>query len=293
MYLRVQVEMDPSWRGRLIGFFQYLTQAVVKVDRCAMVASLLASDQRKHDAFGNELLRDVSEVFGRQMEEDASPVSKGDVAQVLRRRFFTPESISDPGVFRPHVAAAVGSIAALDERTAKERGAAEQRYLDSYPFHPELTEVFYTRWTQLDGFQRTRGILRTFAIALRDAERWDTSPLIGPNVFLNEPGRSDLAEAASELACVCQRRYRRRYAPAVASNPRRRAGQGAYDSVRRRPPPPPGVGTGGGSRVSELSAGRAESVDAGADGTAGGGEARPDRARDGVAALDRGILVSG
>ena len=51
MYLRVQVEMDSSWRGRLIGFFQYLTQAVVKVDRCAMVASLLASDQRKHDAF--------------------------------------------------------------------------------------------------------------------------------------------------------------------------------------------------------------------------------------------------
>ena len=200
MYLRVQVEMDSSWRGRLISFFQYLTQAVVKVDRCAMVASLLASDPRKHDAFGNELLRDVSEVFGRQMEEDASPVSKEDVAQVLRRRFFTPESISDQGSFRPHVAATVGSIAALDEQTAKERAAAEQRYLDSYPFHPELTEVFYTRWTQLDGFQRTRGILRTFAIALRDAERWDTSPLIGPNVFLNEPDKNDLAEAASELA---------------------------------------------------------------------------------------------
>ena len=39
-----------------------------------------------------------------------------------------------------------------------------------------------------------------FAIALRDAELWDTSPLIGPNVFLNEPGKNDLAEAASELA---------------------------------------------------------------------------------------------
>ena len=207
MYLRVQIEMDPTWRGRLISFFQYLTQAVVKVDRCAMVASLLASDQRRHDALGNELLRDVSEVFGRQMEEDASPVSKEDVAQVLRRRFFTPESIRDQDLFRPHVAATVGSIAALDEQTAKERAAAEQRYLDSYPFHPELTEIFYTRWTQLDGFQRTRGILRTFAIALRDAERWDTSPLIGPNVFLNELGKNDLAEAASELGLVRQRRY--------------------------------------------------------------------------------------
>ena len=200
MYIRAQVEAASDSRGRLISFFQYLTQAVVKVDRCAMVASLLASDPRKHDAFGNELLRDVSEVFGRQMEEDASPVSKEDVAEVLRRRFFKPESISDPGAFRPHVTSVVSSIAALDEQTQKERGSAEERYLSSYPFHPDLSDVFYTRWTQLDGFQRTRGILRTFAIALRDAEKWDTSPLVGPNVFLNEPEKNDLAEAASELA---------------------------------------------------------------------------------------------
>ena len=52
MYIRSKVETDPTWRGRLVSFFQYLTQAVVKVDRCAMVASLLASDPRKYDDFG-------------------------------------------------------------------------------------------------------------------------------------------------------------------------------------------------------------------------------------------------
>ena len=200
MYLRVLAEASQESRGRLVSFFQYLTQAVVKVDRCAMVASLLASDPRKHDDLGQELLRDVSEVFGRQMEEDASPVSKEDVAEVLRRRFFTPESIRDPGAFRPHVTSAVGSIAALDEQTGKERAIAEERYLNSYPFHPDLTGIFYTRWTQLDGFQRTRGILRTFAIALRDAAGWDTSPLVGPGVFLRAPGKDGLAEAAGDLA---------------------------------------------------------------------------------------------
>ena len=200
MYMRAQVDVDHSSRGRLLAFFQYLTQAVVKVDRCAMVASLLASDPRKHDDLGAELLRDVSEVFGRQMEEEASPVSKEDVAEVLRRRFFEPDSIRDTGAFRPHVTSAVGSIARLDQQTSKERPVVEERYLNSYPFHPDLTEVFYTRWTQLEGFQRTRGILRTFAIALRDAEKWDTSPLIGPSVFLNKPGGSGLAEAARELA---------------------------------------------------------------------------------------------
>ena len=200
MYLRGQVEVKPASRGGLVNFFQYLTQAVVKVDRCAMVASLLASDPNKHDDFGNQIYREVSEVFGRQMEEDVNPVSKDDVSEVLRRRFFKPDSIRDPGAFRPHVTSIVSNIASLDEHTQKGRPSAEERFLGSYPFHPDLTDVFYTRWTQLDGFQRTRGILRTFAMALRDAEKWDTSPLIGPNVFLNGPGENGLSEAASELA---------------------------------------------------------------------------------------------
>ena len=200
MYLRGQVEISPGTRGGLVNFFQYLTQAVVKVDQCSMVASLLASDPRKHDDLGNQIYREVSDVFGRQTEEDVSPVSKDDVAEVLRRRFFKADSIRDPSVFRPHVTSIVANIALLDEQTQKGRPSAEDRFLGSYPLHPDLTETFYTRWTQLDGFQRTRGILRTFAMALRDAEKWDTSPLIGSNVFLNEPGRIDLSESANELA---------------------------------------------------------------------------------------------
>ncbi|MDE0182657.1 MAG: DUF499 domain-containing protein [Caldilineaceae bacterium] len=202
MYLRAQVETDQAARGRMVAFFQYLTQAVVKVDCSAMVASLLASDPGRHDELGNEILRQVSDVFGRQTEESASPVSREDVSEVLRRRFFKPESIREQDVFRPHVNSVVASVAALDEQTGKARQAAEEQYLRSYPFHPDLTEIFYSRWTQLEGFQRTRGILRTFAIALRDAEKWDTSPLVGPNVFLSRPGDGELAEAASALALI-------------------------------------------------------------------------------------------
>ena len=200
MYLRDMVESDSNWRGRLLSFFQHLTNSVVKVDCCAMVASLRASDPNKHENLGRELFADVSDIFGRQMDEDASPVSKEDVAEVLRRRFFTLESMQDQDTFRPQVTAVLRGIAKLDEETKKGQKAEEKRYLDSYPFHPALTETLYTRWTQVERFQRTRGILRTFAVALRDAEKWDTSPLIGPNVFLAEPGKSELTEAASELA---------------------------------------------------------------------------------------------
>ena len=99
----------------------------------------------------------------------------------------------------------MANIAALEETVRKDRTNAEARFLRSYPFHPDLTDLFYTRWTQLDGFQRTRGILRTFAIALRDAESGTTSALIGPNVFLPAPGEAGIAEAARELTGIATR----------------------------------------------------------------------------------------
>ncbi|KAF0112375.1 MAG: hypothetical protein FD149_2445 [Rhodospirillaceae bacterium] len=205
MYAREKVSMGAVWRGRLIDFFQYLCQAVTKVDRCAMVASLLASDPDKNDSFGKELIGQIFEIFNRQKEEGVQPVQKEDVAEVLRRRFFETASISDPNNFWPHVTIAVANIAAHDEQIAKDRKSAENRFLRSYPFHPNLTEIFYTRWTQLNGFQRTRGILRTFALALRDAEIWDQLPLIAANVFLAAPGQEGIAEAARELTGIATR----------------------------------------------------------------------------------------
>jgi predicted AAA+ superfamily ATPase len=72
-------------------------------------------------------------------------------------------------------------------------------FLRSYPFHPDPTDVFYTKWINLEGFQRTRGVLRTFALALHHAEKWDQSPLISANVFLSAPSQTAISEAAREL----------------------------------------------------------------------------------------------
>ena len=204
MYLRALADVDPSSPGRMVNFFQYLSQAIAKVDKCCMVASLLASDPRKYDDLGKEILQSVSEVFGRQNEEDASPVTKDDVAEVLRRRFFKPESTGKTDEYRQWTSAVVRNISGLDDNTNRSRQEAEARYLRSYPFHPELIEIFYVRWTQLPNFQQARGMLRTYALALRDAMSWDTSPIVGPNIFLGEPDRSGLSEAAGELATLAR-----------------------------------------------------------------------------------------
>lgn len=202
MYVREKVADDPASRGRMQNFFQYLTQAVTKVPRCALVVSLLASDPRKNDAMGKELSGDLAEIFRREQDHSIQPVGKDDVAEILRRQFFTPGSIRERERFRAPVVAALKGISGLDEGIRKDGGQAEERYLNHYPFHPDLTDVFYTKWTQLEGFQRTRGILRTFALALRDAVQWDAQPLISTNVLLAEPGSRELSAATRELATV-------------------------------------------------------------------------------------------
>ncbi len=202
MYAREKVSHDPEWRARLANFFQYLTQAAPKVDRCCLVASLLATDPRKSDKLGREIQAELYDIFQRQREEAVEPVVKEDVAELLRRRFFTPDSLKDRETFRQHVVAALKGISAVDEQTAKQGAEAEARFLRSFPFHPDLTEVLYSKWTQLARFQRTRGVLRTFALALREAEAWDTSPLVGPAVFLASPDREGLSEALREMVAV-------------------------------------------------------------------------------------------
>lgn len=202
MFARSAVDVDTGWTERLKNFFQALTQAATKIDRCAVVASLLATDPRMADDIGRQITAQMYDIFRREKEQGVEPVGKRDVAEVLRRRFFTPESIADRSKFRAPVIEALKGITDLDDETRKSQKEAEERFLYSYPFHPDLTEVFYAKWTQLQGFQRTRGVLRTFALALRDAESWDLSPLVGPNVFLNAPGVDGVSEGARELTQI-------------------------------------------------------------------------------------------
>lgn len=204
LYAKVRCHSEPGFLDILIGFFQYLTQAAAKVERCCMVASLLSSEPKDQaDPLGRKIVSDLYDIFQRQREEAVQPVEKDDVAEVLRRRLFDPKSVELRGTWPQHVIAALKGIAALDDQTAKQGAASEERYLKSFPYHPELTEVFYSKWSAgIERFQKTRGVLRTFALALREAEKWDESPLIGPAVFLNERKQTGLSEAARELVSI-------------------------------------------------------------------------------------------
>ena len=134
MYAREKVGNDTVRLNSLVNFFQYLTQAATKVDCCCIVASLLTSEPTSEDELGRKIKSHLYDIFQRQREEAVEPVVKEDVAEVLRRRFFTAESLKDREIFRQHVVAALKGIAAVDEQTAKQGAEAEERFLKSFPF---------------------------------------------------------------------------------------------------------------------------------------------------------------
>jgi hypothetical protein len=192
----------PMWIDRLKNFFQRLSQAVEHSQRSCLVVSLLATEPEKmNDAIGKAILDACNQGLNRQASVQ-SPVEKGDLAELLRRRMFK-QFPQNPADRHPPVTAFWDRMKGIDPAQAKLPNA-EEKLRDAYPFHPDLLARFFGKWTELPQFQRTRGVLQTFAAALRDAAKWDESPLIGPQVFLAEPGSADLSPTLQKLAEVAK-----------------------------------------------------------------------------------------
>lgn len=208
-YYRGLVNTNPRMLGTIKDFYQVLTQAVPKVDRAALVAALIASKVEAFDQTGVQCLTILEDIFGR-IAESVEPVAREDVTEILRRRLF--ETVPGEAERRPAVDAVMAAMQQLPLRDSQRDQDAYDRLIDSYPFHPDLIEVLYQKWTQMGRLQQTRGALRLLASALREAEKRDPSLLVGPAAFLPwaEEGDGDgqLSAALNELVKVCEERAR-------------------------------------------------------------------------------------
>ena len=199
LYARNAVNDDPKRLGILQDFFQMLTQAASRVDRAAIVASLITSDVVLDDPTGVQVLNAIGGVF-RRIGETVEPVSREDISELLRRRLF--ESVPPEATRRAVVDSLTGAMQKLPLRDSQQDRAAYDQFLESYPFHPDLLDVFYQKWTQLEKLQQTRGVLRMFATALRASDGKDSSPFVGPNTLLGPDG--ELSDAVRELIEACE-----------------------------------------------------------------------------------------
>ncbi len=177
-----------------ISFMQELTEAIAMVNYSVAVITLPASPQEvgntpEAQSILNTLQKRVSRVGA-----DTKPVADEEIYEVIRRRLF--EEVGDLGMIE-RVATRYMDIyqAHHSELPAQAtRMEYKQKIIKSYPFHPELIDIFRIRWGSHHDFQRTRGVLRLLASIVSDLwKKQQTLP--GPNIMIHsgsiDPGTVD------------------------------------------------------------------------------------------------------
>jgi hypothetical protein len=166
------------FREQVIAFFQELTEAVKVLPQCALVATLPSSASYGDE--GERVLRQLQQVFGR-IEAIHTPVEGEEIYEILRRRLF--EDTADPSEVRQVADGYWEMYQELGDDVPRE--VRETAYRDklrkAYPFHPEMIDLLFERWSTYSTFQRTRGMLRLLAEVVADLyQREHSAPLIQP-----------------------------------------------------------------------------------------------------------------
>lgn len=145
-----------------LSFVQALTEAVKLVPTAIVLASLPESDVEAGSQRGAAALRALERTFGR-VQALWKPVATEEAFEIVRRRLF--ETVSDvkgrKAACRAFADAYIAEGARLPAET--QEGRYHDRLLQAYPIHPEVFDRLYEDWTTIDGFQRTRGVLKLMA----------------------------------------------------------------------------------------------------------------------------------
>jgi predicted AAA+ superfamily ATPase len=145
-----------------LSFVQALTEACKLVPNAVLLASLPESEVEAGSQRGVSALRALEHTFGR-VQALWKPVATEEAFEIVRRRLFEPirDEKTRETVCRAFADAYVAEGAKIPNETQ------ESRYFDrlaqAYPIHPEVFDRLYEDWTTIDGFQRTRGVLKLMA----------------------------------------------------------------------------------------------------------------------------------
>jgi predicted AAA+ superfamily ATPase len=165
LYIRQFVESQPLSGGTYdsnLSFIQSLTEAAKLVPNAVVLASLPESDSQAGGPRGVAALKALEEIFNR-VQSLWKTVAPEEAFEIVRRRLF--EKVRDTKardqVCRAFADAYLAEGARLPQETQESRYF--ERMTKSYPIHPEVFAQLYEEWTTIDGFQRTRGVLKLMA----------------------------------------------------------------------------------------------------------------------------------
>jgi len=190
-YVNRAMDVDRDKVGASLGtqtfsFFQELTEAVAILPRGMLVVTLPSSILEDFGPQEQEALARMGKIFGR-VESIETPVQGEEIYAIIRRRLFDVEQMKQSAMrevvhsyfqhYQHHHDDVPDKARELSYRDKMEK---------AYPFHPEVIDVLYEKWSTYPSFQRTRGVLRLLANVVEDLYKRET------NIDLILPGDINL-----------------------------------------------------------------------------------------------------
>jgi predicted AAA+ superfamily ATPase len=157
-----------------MSFIQALTEAMKLVPNAILLGSLPESDIEAGSQVGVATLRALENYF-RRVQALWKPVSTEEAFEIVRRRLFEPihDLACRDNVCRAFANTYIAEGGKLPSETQEAR--YYDRLVQAYPIHPEVFDRLYKDWSSLDGFQRTRGVLKLMAKVIHKLWK-DASP---------------------------------------------------------------------------------------------------------------------
>jgi len=174
----VKVE-DNTLADQTMAFMQELTETIGFLEKACLIVTLPSSVIEHYDQSAERPFSQLQKVSGR-VEKIYTPVQESEIAKVIRRRLFTSMDTEE----------AENIIKSFIEYAQKENllpagmepTEYRDRFLDSYPFLPEVIDILYHRWGSFPTFQRTRGVLRLLSLVI-DSVKGKNIPYISLSDF--------------------------------------------------------------------------------------------------------------
>lgn len=167
-----------------ISFMQEFTEAVSRVKNSVAVITLPASAQEVANSSQAAAILQSLESRVKRVGADTKPVAEEEIFEVIRHRLF--EGIGDREVTESVLASYSEMYQNL--RTELPSRSNKSEYVEmmrrSYPFHPELINIFKDKWASHPQFQRTRGVLRLLASIVSDLWKRRNS-LVGNHTLIH------------------------------------------------------------------------------------------------------------
>ena len=163
----VKVEVS-NLSDQTVSFIQELTESVTGTDNCVMIATLPASAQElAASPISSQILTALENRITR-VGANMRPVEDDEIFEVVRRRLF--EHLGSTDEIEKVISAYTDFYQSLFSEIPPYAVKSEykEKLKKSYPFHPELIDMFRLRWASNPFFQRTRGVLRILAAIVSD-----------------------------------------------------------------------------------------------------------------------------